>query len=698
MDNSITTIKKYQLKNLDCANCAQRIEDGVNELIDVKFASVNFATATMHLDTQDLGAVEQLIGKIEPDVQVLSAEVDAGDQAESRSWEGIILVVSGMLFISGLAISYLLSETIPLLVSYLIFGLAYLIVGTQVMGRAVKNLSNGNWFDETFLMSISTIGAIAIGEYPEAVGVMLFYRVGEYIQQRSVNRSRRTIQALLDVRPDQANLVANGGVEVKSPREVVVGDLIQVNPGEKVPLDGIVIEGSSILDTSMLTGESVPVGVTTGDQVLAGTVNQTGMLRVEVTRPYEQTSISRMLELVQNAASRKARTEKFITRFAKVYSPIMVVLALLVMSIPPIFIPGQSFETWLYRALVLLVVSCPCALVISIPLGYFGGIGGASRRGILVKGANFLDVLSEVRTVVFDKTGTLTKGVFEVSEIAPAPGFSSEELLFFTAQAEAHSNHPVAESIRRAVGTEVDLPVLEEYSEIPGRGLRARAEGKDLLVGNHELLHEEGIVHEHCDVGGTVLHAAVDQEYLGYIVVSDEIKPEAAGMVAKLHQQGVERVVMLSGDQDDVARRVAEQLGLDQYRADLLPEDKVDALEEFLNGQQEGKLAFVGDGINDAPALARADVGIAMGAFGSDAAIETADVVLMADSLEKVNEAISLGKRTRTIVWQNIMLALVIKGVFIILGVLGVASMWEAVFGDVGVTILAVFNATRVLK
>ena len=547
-------------------------------------------------------------------------------------------------------------------------------------------------------MSISTVGAIAIGEYPEAVGVMLFYRVGEYIQQRSVNHSRRTIQALLNVRPDQANLVTNGGLELKSPQEVVVGEMIQVNPGEKVPLDGLVVEGSSILDTSMLTGESIPVSASVGDQILAGVVNQTGMLRVEVTKPFEQTSISRMLELVQNAASRKARTEKFITRFAKVYSPIMVVLALLVMSIPPLFIPGQTFETWLYRALVLLVVSCPCALVISIPLGYFGGIGGASRRGILVKGANFLDVLSEVRTVVFDKTGTLTKGVFEVSEIVPADGFTSEQVLAYAAQAEAHSNHPIAESIRRVVVEEAQFPVLEEYSEIPGRGLRARVNGKTILVGNHELLHEEDILHKHCDVPGTVLHVTVNSVYYGYIVVSDEIKPEATEMVTQLHQQGVERVVMLSGDQEDVAKRVAEQLGLDEYRADLLPEDKVKALDEFLNDVQTGKLAFVGDGINDAPALARADVGIAMGAFGSDAAIETADVVIMADLLKKVNQAISLGKRTRSIVWQNIVLALVIKLVFIVLGILGVASMWEAVFGDVGVTILAVFNATRVLK
>jgi Cd2+/Zn2+-exporting ATPase len=547
-------------------------------------------------------------------------------------------------------------------------------------------------------MSISTIGAIIIGEYPEAVGVMLFYRVGEYVQQRSVNRSRRTIQALLDVRPDKANVVRNGGVDSVSPQEVAVGNLLQINPGEKVPLDGRVVEGNSYLDTAMLTGESVPLSVAPGDEILAGTVNQSGMLRVEVTRPYEQTSVSRMLELVQNAASRKARTERFITRFARVYSPIMVVLALLVMSIPPLFVPGQDFETWLYRALVLLVVSCPCALVISIPLGYFGGIGGASRRGILVKGANFLDILADVRTVVFDKTGTLTKGVFKVTEIVPIDKYSQKELLDYAAQAEVHSKHPVAESIRQAVGEGNNYPALEEYKEIPGRGLRARSNGKEILVGNDALLHLEEIPHINCDVTGTVVHVAVDGEYAGHILVSDEIKPEAAEMVKRLHHQGVERVVMLSGDQEDVAQRVADQLGLDEYRAGLLPEEKVNALDEFLDGRREGKLAFVGDGINDAPALARADVGIAMGALGCDAAIETADVVLMADSLIKVNQALDQGRRTRAIVWQNILIALVIKLVFIVLGILGIATMWEAVFGDVGVTILAVLNSTRVLK
>jgi Cd2+/Zn2+-exporting ATPase len=698
MGNKMTTIKKYQLKNLGCANCAQKIEEGVKGLEEVNFASVNFATTILHVDTEDLGAVETLIGKIEPEIEVLPVQDDVPLLEDDKRSEEIILVVSGILFILGIVINASLAESVSAWLLYGFFGVAYLLSGAGVVLRAVRNLLNGNWFDETFLMSISTIGAIIIGEYPEAVGVMLFYRVGEYVQQRSVNRSRRTIQSLLDVRPDKANLLRNGEVDSVSPQEVVVGDLLQINPGEKVPLDGKIVEGNSYLDTSTLTGESVPLSVAPGDEVLAGTVNQSGMLRVEVIRPYEQTSVSRMLELVQNAASRKARTERFITRFARVYSPIMVVLALLVMSIPPLFIPGQDFETWLYRALVLLVVSCPCALVISIPLGYFGGIGGASRRGILVKGANFLDILADVRTVVFDKTGTLTKGVFKVTEIVPVEKYSEKELLDYAAQAEVHSKHPVAESIRQAVGEGNNFPALEEYKEIPGRGLRARSNGKEILVGNDALLHLEEIPHINCDVTGTVVHVAVEGEYAGYILVSDEIKPEAAGMVKRLHQQGVDRVVMLSGDQEDVAQKVAYELGLDEYRAGLFPEEKVSALDEFLDSGKEGKLAFVGDGINDAPALARADVGIAMGALGSDAAIETADVVLMADSLEKVNQALDQGKRTRTIVWQNIVIALGIKLVFIVLGVLGVATMWEAVFGDVGVTILAVLNATRVLK
>jgi Cd2+/Zn2+-exporting ATPase len=698
MDNKMTTIKKYHLKNLDCANCAQRIEDGVQGLEGVNFASVNFATATLHLDAVDFGIVKRAIGKIESTIELLPVEEDSPLYENSTRSEEIVLVISGILFILGILFNEFFVGVLPAFLLYLIFGVAYLLSGGDVVIRAAKNLLNGNWFDETFLMSISTIGAIAIGEYPEAVGVMLFYRVGEYIQQRSVNRSRRTIQSLLDVRPDKANLVQNGEIKVVSPQDVSIGSMLQINPGEKVPLDCKVVEGNSYLDTAMLTGESVPLSLTPGAELLAGTVNQAGMLRVVVTKPYSQSSISRMLELVQNAASRKARTERFITRFARVYSPIMVVLALLVMSVPPLLIPGQEFETWLYRALVLLVVSCPCALVISIPLGYFGGIGGASQRGILVKGANFLDILADVRTVVFDKTGTLTKGVFKVTEVVPVENFSEIELLEYAAQAEVHSNHPVAESIRQAVGDDNHFPALEEYKEIPGRGLRARSNGKEILVGNDALLHLEEIPHINCDVGGTVVHVAVDGGYAGYILVSDEIKPEAADMVNRLHHQGVERVIMLSGDQEDVAKKVADQLGLDEYRAGLLPEDKVSALDEFLNGRKEGKLAFVGDGINDAPALARADVGIAMGALGSDAAIETADVVLMADSLEKVNQALELGKRTRSIVWQNIFIALSIKLVFILLGLLGVATMWEAVFGDVGVTILAVFNATRVLK
>jgi Cd2+/Zn2+-exporting ATPase len=698
MSEPATSIKKYQLKNLDCANCAQRIEDGVNRLESVKYASVNFATSTLHLDSEDFGAVQSLIETLEPEVELIAFQPEANPAGERDRSVELRLGLAASLFVVGLILNNsIIFADLPILV-YVSLGIAYLLSGGQVLLRAVKNLSNGNWFDETFLMSISTIGAIAIGEYPEAVGVMLFYGIGEYIQERSVNRSRRTIQALLDVRPDQANLVRSGNLVVVSPQSVAVGDLIQINPGERVPLDGQILEGSSSLNTSALTGESMPVSVSPGDEVLAGAVNQNGMLRVEVTRPYEETSVSRMLEMVENAAGRKARTEKFITRFARVYSPLMVALALLVMVIPPLLIPGERFATWLYRALVLLVVSCPCALVISIPLGYFGGIGGASRRGILVKGANFLDVLADVRTVVFDKTGTLTRGVFEVTEVAPAAGNTREELLSAAARAEAHSSHPIADSIRAAAGEIGKDAVLETYTEIPGRGLRVQTDGVEILVGNHELLHEEGVDHQRCDVPGTVLHVAANKAYLGYIVVSDKIKPGAAQMVERLHQQGIERVMMLSGDQEGVAQRVAETLGLDGYRAELLPGQKVNALEELIRSQSSGKVAFIGDGINDAPALARSDVGIAMGAYGSDAAIETADVVLMTDSLEKVNDALALAKRTRRIVWQNIIMALAIKGIFILLGVLGVASMWEAVFGDVGVTILAVFNATRVLK
>ncbi len=705
MAENITAVKKYKLENLSCANCAADIESAVQKMEGVRFAQINFAAGSLQLEADDLDAVRTRIQQIEPQVRVLEEDhpQETHDPAQRRD---LIQIGSALvLFLAGLGLSQLLNWADFSLGAVLLFGSAYMISGSRVLIRAIYNLRAGNWFDETFLMSISTLGAVAIGELPEAVGVMLFYTIGEYVQNRSVSRSRKMIKALMDVRPDRALVLAEDGTLVERTSEsVLVGEVIAVRPGDRVALDGVVLEGQSQIDASMLTGESMPVAVGPESEVFAGTVNQGGLLKVQVTKPLESSSVSRMMELVQNAAHRKARTEQFITRFAKVYSPIMVGLAAAVAVIPPLVVPGASFQEWLYRALILLVISCPCALVISIPLGYFGGIGGASRKGILVKGANYLDVLAKVRTVIFDKTGTLTHGTFKVTQITPEEGVSELELLSLAAQAESHSSHPLAESIKQAYHalsgqpSAADVEVLESFEEVAGFGIKAKLNGYTILIGNDAILHRENVLHTTCDVPGTVVHVARNGRYQGFLVVSDQIKAEVSDAVARLHAAGVEHITMLSGDQEDVAARVAESAGLDDYKASLLPAEKVEELEKILARSEEGTVAYVGDGINDAPALARADVGIAMGAFGTDAARETADVVLMTDSISRVADAIELGKRTRRIVWQNIGMALGIKLVFILLGVAGEATMWEAVFADVGVTVLAVLNASRVMR
>lgn len=692
-----TLIQKFHLVNLDCADCAARIEAGVKQLPGVKFASVNFATATLHLDTSDISSVIKLIKKLEPDVSMVSAQPEEHTLKIQVRRELSIIIAAIALFVLGMIFRTDLQATRFGVGEYIVFGTAYLLSGWGVLKNALRNILNRNWFDETFLMSIATIGAFMIRELPEAVGVMLFYKVGEFLQDLSVNRSRRSIQALLELRPDSATLKVDGELRKVSPAEVKVGETIVIRPGEKVPLDGVILDGNSQVDTSTLTGESVPRSVRTGDPLLAGMINQTGLVTIEVTRLIEESTISKMLELVQNAANHKARTEKFITRFANYYTPMVVFGALGVAVLPPLFITGATFSEWIYRALVLLVISCPCALMISIPLGYFGGIGGASRRGILIKGANFLDVLADVKTVIFDKTGTLTKGVFKVTEIEPRNGYNQNDLLRIANEAEAESNHPIAQSIREAIGNGEVSGDLESFQEIAGLGVDAMIDGRKVLVGNDTLLHRENIPHEDCEVGGTAVHVAVDGNYVGYLVISDEIKPHAVESIQELRKAGVEDIVMLTGDRRNVAAHFADELGVDHFHAELLPEDKVSALETLMEQSNGGKVAFVGDGVNDAPGIARADVGIAMGSLGSDAAIETADVVLMTDSPTKVVEAIAVGRRTRRIVWQNIILALAVKTVFVIIGVGGLASMWQAVFADVGVTLVAVLNASRVL-
>ena len=613
--------------------------------------------------------------------------------------ELLVIIPSVILLILGLVFQNRLHNTPYAFAEYIVFLPAYLLSGWVILWTALRNLSRGKVFDENFLMTVATLGAIFIHALPEAVGVMLFFKVGEFFQDLSVNRSRRSVKALLDIRPDYANLKTSRGLVKVSPEEVGVGDTIIVKPGEKIPLDGEVLEGNTLVDTSVLTGESVPRTIGVGECILAGMINKTGSLTIKVTKEFGESSVSRILNLVENAASKKAQTEKFITTFARYYTPAVVFGALAVALIPPLLIEGAIFSDWIYRALVLLVISCPCALVISIPLGYFGGIGGASRKGILIKGANFLDVLTKVKTVVFDKTGTLTRGEFKVTQVVPRNGFSREALLHLAAEAEAQSNHPIAQSILEAYGQKVNLSSVEDYREVPGYGVRAKVEGRIVLAGNDRLLHKENIQHDVCDVDGTAVHLVVDNLYAGYIVIADEIREDALEAVQSLRRLGVKKIVMLTGDTKAVAAAIAKKLGLDYFFSELLPEDKVTAVEKMEREAEKGeKIAVVGDGINDAPVIARADVGVAMGGLGCDAAIETADVVIMTDAPSKLAQAIEVGRKTRGIVWQNIIMALGIKGVFIVLGIVGIATIWEAVFADVGVALLAILNATRAMR
>ncbi|BAY59366.1 zinc-transporting P-type ATPase (plasmid) [Leptolyngbya boryana NIES-2135] len=615
--------------------------------------------------------------------------------------EIIVTAIVVVLFLIGFIFEQQLHNTPYSIAEYAVLIPAYLLSGWGVLSSAGRNILKGKVFDENFLMTIATLGAIAIHLLPEAVAVMLFFRIGELFQESAVGRSRKSISALLEVRPDTANLKINGEVRQVSPESVKVGDMILVKPGEKVPLDGEILDGNSQVDTSALTGESVPRTVKPGETVLAGMINQSGVLTIRTTKLFGESSIARILELVENASSKKAETEKFIRKFAKIYTPIVVFLSLAVAILPPLFMNNPTDADrfrWVYNALVLLVISCPCGLVISIPLGYFGGVGGAAKRGVLVKGSTYLDTLAAVNTVVFDKTGTLTQGVFKVTQIIPKNGFTEEKLLALAAQVESHSNHPVAQSIRTAYGRAIGESQVQDYKEIAGHGIQAKVGNQLVIAGNDRLLHRENIAHDVCQVDGTVVHLAANGTYAGRIIIADELKEDAVEAIRSLRKIGVEKTIMLTGDNQSVADGVARQLGLSGYRAELLPEGKVEAIEQILRESGKGKVAFVGDGINDAPVIARADVGMAMGGLGSDAAIETADVVIMTDAPSKIAEAIQIGRKTHRIVIQNIVLAMAVKGFFIILGAFGLASLWEAVFADVGVALLAVLNANRVVR
>jgi len=576
---------------------------------------------------------------------------------------------------------------------------AYLIFGGRVLLQAARNIVGGKVFNENFLMALATLGAFAIGEYPEGVAVMVFYQIGDFLQESAVGRSRRSIEQLMNIRPDYANLREGEFTRKVSPEQVESGALIIIYPGERIPLDGTVVEGASSLDLSALTGESLPRDVTAGDQVLSGSINKSGLLNIKVTSAYKDSTVSRILTLVENASARKARTEQFITRFAAYYTPAVVAAALLIALIPPLVIPGQDFSNWIYRALIFLVISCPCALVISIPLGFFGGIGGASKKGILVKGGNYLEALSRVDTVIFDKTGTLTHGFFTVEGVYPSDGFNEEDLLRYGAAAARYSTHPVAVSILQVHKGSVAENNIQDYEEFPGRGIRALYNNEIILMGNRKLMKQHSV-----PVGGdddeiTRVHLAVAGKYAGSIVVSDELKEDAVTAVTRLRELGVNKVIMLTGDKKAVAEKIGKKLGLDQVYAELLPDQKVEMIEKLESENTTGKKhVFVGDGINDAPSLARAEIGVAMGGVASDAALEAADIVLMTGQPSKLGEAIGVARKTRAIVIQNIILALGIKGVIMTLGVFGLASMWEAVFADVGVALLAVLNAMRAMK
>ena len=702
----------FILKGLDCPNCSAKIEKEVGELDGVTSSTVNLMNQTLTVQAGTsvaaslLDTVTTIVHSHEPDVEVSEKQLEAtapvkkdekaavyNDEDKKRT---IRLAVGAVVYAIGMALTVF--AKLPTLAELAFLIVAYVILGWDVVWQAVKNITRGQVFDEHFLMSVSTIGAFAIGEYPEAVAVMLFYQVGEFFQSLAVKRSRKSISDLMDIRPDSATVKRNGVLQVVSPESVAVGEIIVVKPGEKIPLDGIVVDGESMLDTKALTGESVPRSIRKGDEALSGCINQSGLLTLKVTKSFGESTVSKIIDLVENASARKAPTENFITTFARYYTPVVVGMAAVLAIIPPLVL-GGGWSEWLRRGFVFLIVSCPCALVISIPLTFFGGIGAASKRGVLVKGSNYLEALNKVSVVVFDKTGTLTKGVFEVANIIPAAGYQKEQVLEYAAQAESYSNHPIAKSILATYGKPIDQKQFSGFEEISGRGISVMVQGKKVLAGNSKLMESEKIAYAACDAAGTKFYVAADGSYVGCILIADEVKPDSKCAIAELKKIGVEKTVMLTGDDERIGKSVADELGLDAYYAQLLPDQKVEKLEMLDKQKRQGsKLAFVGDGINDAPVLARADVGIAMGGLGSDAAIEAADVVLMTDEPSKLVEAIDVAKATKRIVMQNIVIALGIKSVFLVLGALGMAGMWEAVFGDVGVTIIAVLNAMRILK
>ena len=713
------------IEGLDCPNCAAKVERKINTLEGIKEATVDFLGKKIIILTDEIFGdkisenklaelIQAEVDKIEDGVKVLALKANTKENSNSQKEEdtGKIkkkLLIGGILFLLGIFVPK--SLLIP---KFTIFLISYFIIGGNVLLSAFKNILNGQVFDENFLMAIATIGAFAIGEYPEGVAVMLFYQLGELFQGIAVNNSRKSIVSLMDIRPDYANIKVEKGIKKVSPEKIKVGEIIVVKPGEKVPLDGKIVKGASTFDTSALTGESLPREAKAGDDVLSGFINKNGLIEIEVTKVFSESTVSKILYLVENAGSKKSKTENFITKFARYYTPAVVITALIVAIIPPLLIQGATFSDWIYRALIFLVVSCPCALVISIPLGFFGGIGGASRHGILIKGTNYLEVLNNLESVVMDKTGTLTKGIFKVTEVNAENNIKINDfennkteltkplLLKYAAHIEKFSNHPIAQSIvaeyENSV-SKVDENVVKDFEEISGFGIKVNINNHQFLAGNSKLMNLENITFDKKENLGTAIYLAADGKYIGNILISDEVKEDSARAIKGMKENGVKEIVMLTGDNEAISKNIAEKLGIDKVFTELLPNEKVEKLEEIYKTKSEkGKVAFVGDGINDAPVLARADLGIAMGGAGSDAAIEAADVVIMNDEPSKIVTAIKIAKKTKEIVWQNITIAFAVKIVVMALGLFGDATMWEAVFADVGVALLAVLNATRVLR
>lgn len=729
------TKKELLLEGLHCAGCASKIEDRVRNLEEVKDAALNFATSTLIItaDRNDISTVMEkttnIVTDLEPHTKVIDKErlndtneemgancecgcCDNGHATVNKNFNStekgnkhdyLVANIDNnqkrlLKFGIGIAFFILAKFLEGQNFSILMYLVSYLIIGGEILTLSFRNILRGEVFDENFLMSVASIAAFSVGEYPEAVMVMFLYEIGEYFQERAVNSSRKSIASLIDIRPEYANLKIENDIKKISPDRVNIGDIIIVKPGEKVPLDGVIVEGKSAVDTSALTGESIARDVKVGESIFSGFINISGLLTIKVDKSFKESAVSKILDLVQNAAGKKAKAEKFVTKFAKYYTPVVVIAALVIAVLPPI-VKGGDFSTWVYRSATFLVVSCPCALVISVPLGYFAGIGASSKAGILVKGGNYLEALTDVSVVVFDKTGTLTKGNFKVTDIMPKRNINKEELLKYTAYVESFSNHPIAKSITEEYKGELHKANIENYKEVTGNGVEAVVNGIRVASGNKNFIEALGIKCDEVNNNGTVVHTAIDDKYAGYIVIKDEIKKDSDLAIRELKDSGVKKIVMLTGDRKENAEAVAEKLKIQHVYSELLPHEKVDKVEELYNGKNhKEKLVFVGDGINDAPVLARADIGIAMGAVGSDAAIEAADIVIMNDEPSKLANVIRIAKSTKKIVMQNIVFTLSIKMLVLILSVFGLASMWLAVFADVGVALIAVFNSMRILK